>query len=335
MRGWIRGTRMGRGIIAAGLLLMAQAVTQAVADAPAASGTESILAAVKERAIEQVLNSSRSPDPFLRANAVEAMQPLPDRALPLAQLGLDDEHEAVRFASLVTIGRLKLTPLGTAAAQRINDPSPSVRAAAMFAAHLCGSQVDISQMAMLLQSPNPSVRGNVAMLLGLMGEPSAAPMLQELAAVPMPKASAVRQSLVRLQIAEAMAWLGDASALNAVRAGAYSPFDEVRVLAVQAMGKLGDRWMTTAIVQMLDEPPIELQLAAAETLARLGRDQGLPVMLQGAQSDLPPVRAQAAFALGQLHHKPEAAQALVRLLDDPQEQVRLSAAAAILQAMKP
>jgi HEAT repeat protein len=47
-------------------------------------------------------------------------------------------------------------------------------------------------------------------------------------------------------------------------------------------------------------------------------------------AELPPVRAQAAKTLGSFHD-PRAATALVKLLDDPSEQVRLSAAAAVLR----
>lgn len=314
------------------VLLIAAAGARADTPETPAATPRQMLEAVRERAVELVLAGSRSENPILRANAIEAMQPLPERALPLAQLGLEDENAVVRFTALVCIGKLKFPGMGEAAMRHLGDASPSVRAAAMFAAKACGQDVDISAMAMMLRSSNPGLRANVAMLLGLLGDASAAPMLENLANSPMRRVSAVRQSLTRLQIAEAMIRLGDEGALDALRAGAYSQFDEVRVLAVSAMGKLGDQRMASAFRKMLQQPPIELQLAAAEALARQGDDGGLPVMLAGTESQIVPVRAQAAFGLG-LVKKPEAAQALVLLLDDEAEQVRLSAAASILQAI--
>lgn len=291
-----------------------------------------ILSQAKDQAVEQVLLSGRSDNPFLRANAIEAMQPLPQRALPLAQLGLKDDHPAVRFAALVTVGQLETPGLGKAVQERLDDESPSVRAAAMFAARKLGLNVRIDAMARMLASQDPGLRGNVAMLLGMLGDRSAIPMMQEMAQVPMPRASAARQALARIQVSEAVLKLGDNTALDAVRAGAYSSHDEVRVLAVMIMGRTGDQRMQPAIRQMLENAPIELRLAAAEALARMGDDRGLSVALEGAKSQLEAVRSQTAFTLA-LFRDPAAARALVTLLEDPVEQVRLSAAAAILEGL--
>lgn len=302
-----------------------------LAQTPSAT-RQQLLAQAKDRAVETILTAAQSDQAVLRANAIEAMQPLPERALPLAQLGLDDPNPGVRFAALVTIGRLKLDGLGDATERLLDDPNPSVRAAAMFAAHQCGRPVDISAMAQMLTAPDPTLRGNVAMLLGLMDDPSAAPMLRDLAGAPMRMVSAVRQEIVRAQVAEAMIRLGDHSALDALRAAVFSQFDEVRVLAVSSLGKLGDRRMQRAFEHLLAKPPIELQLAAAEALARMDSPVGQEAMLAGAQSELAPVRAQAAFGLAVADGR-ATAEALVGLLEDPDPQVRISAAAAVLRAL--
>lgn len=290
------------------------------------------LTTAQPRAIDQVLTSSRSDNPFLRANAIEAAHSLREtgQVVPLAQLGLDDAHEAVRFAAAVTIGKLKLTKMAPAVSRLRADPSDSVQAAALFALYRCGQDVDISPIAAMLASPQPATRGNVAMLLGEMGEHDAKLMLEDLARTPMPRAGAVQEALVRVQIAEAIVKLGDDSTLNAIRAGMYSPFDEVRVLSITMLGRLGDQRMEAAVAQLLAQPPIELQVAAADCLSRLGRPDGLPVVLHASESEIPTVRAQAAIALGGFPGAKTAA-ALLSLLDDPEEQVRLSAAAAILR----
>lgn len=295
------------------------------------ASTSAILFDARDAAMEEVLKAARSDEAVLRANALEAAQAAPDRVLPLAQLALDDPNPGVRFAALATIGRLKLESLGDAAVRYRNDPNPSVRAAALFAAHRTGREVDISEMAQMLTSSDPTLRGNVAMLLGEIGEPSAATMLQETARVPMRRASAIRQAIVRVQVAEAMVSLGEESALDALRSAAYSQFGEVRVLAVSALGKLDDRRMQRGLEHLLQDQPIELRLAAAEALGRMGSNRGLQTMLEGAAFEIAPVRAQSAFALGTVDN-PMAAQALVDLLRDPHPQVRLAAAASILKA---
>ncbi|MFA9478000.1 HEAT repeat domain-containing protein [Phycisphaerales bacterium AB-hyl4] len=305
----------------------------------ASPGRAQLLEDVRPRAVEQVFASSTSDDPFLRANALEAVVSLPDRALPMVQLALDDEHPAVRFAALVTMGRLQQEEAGeTVLAMMLDDESASVRAAARFAAHMTGAEVSLGPLANMLASPSPSLRSNVAILLGEMGDRSAVPMLAELARTPMPRVDEVRQALTRLQVAETMARLGDEASMDALRAGAYSNLDEVRVLSVQALGKLEDRQMSSALRHMLElegqrRPPIEVRLAAAEALARMGdtHERLLSTMLEGASMDEPPIQAQAAMAMAYLADR-KAVEKLAGLLDHSHEQVRLAAAAAILRA---
>lgn len=297
-----------------------------------ALGRRQSLANTRQRAVKQVLDSSRSPNGFLRANAIEAAHHLPQRVVPLVQLGLEDPHPAVRFAATATIGKLKLAEMTPAVERLATDPFESVRAAALWALHRCGRQVNMTPLAIMITSSKPTTRGNVAMLLGQMNNRTTAAMLKDLAGVPMPRASAVQEAIVRIQIAEAIVRLGDESALNALRAGAYSQFDEVRVLAVSMLGRLSDRRMEKALAQMLLEPPIELQVAAAGSLAQLGRFDGESVVVGACRSEIPTVRAQAAMTLAHFRSD-QAAETLVGLLDDRKEQVRLSAAAAILQAV--
>lgn len=303
---------------------------QVPAPVPAPAPTAAV--AAWERAIEQVRASGRSDDAFLRANAIEAAQMLPDHVVPMVQLGLEDRGSAVRFAALATIGKLRLTDLAPSARARLRDESPSVRAAAMFALRACGQEVDISPMAGMLVSREPTERGNAALLLGWLGEKSAAAMMRELSKAPMPRANPVQDAIVRLQVAEALVRLGDEEALDAVRAGAYSAFDEVRVLAVTMMGELGDRRMEKGVLRLMEKPPIELQLASAGTLARMGHADGLKIALHGSGSYLETVRSQSAWVLGWLD-EPEAGRMLERLLRlDKSEMVRLSAASAVLRA---
>lgn len=298
-----------------------------------------LLDEARPRAIEQVLDSSESRDPYLRANAMEAVGMLPERALPVVQMGLEDEHPAVRFAALVTMGRLDQEEAGdTVLAMMEDDASASVRAAARFAAHATGVEVDLAPLSTMLASPSPGLRSNVAILLAEMGDPSAVPMLAELARTPMPRADPARQALTRIQVAETMALLGDEASVDALRAGAYSELDEVRVLSVQALGRLEDRQMVTALKHILEldgkqRPPIEVRLAVVEALARMreGHRRSLPTVLEGAEMDEPPIQAQAAMTMALLPER-EAAERLVELLEHDHEQVRLAAAAGILRA---
>ncbi len=321
----------GGAVVLVGVLVFGQAVgAQAGAQVGAGVGSaQGEWERVGERAIEQIKVSAGGQDPFLRANAIEASQADRATARELVGAGLSDRFAVVRFSALVTVGVLRLDEFVPSASDALTDPTESVRGAAMFALRRCGRAVDVSPLAGMLTSRDPGVRGNAALLLGRIGDPSAVAMLKELAQVPMPRVSAAREAIVRIQIAEAIANLGGDTALAALRAGAYSQFDEVRVLAVLMMGRVGDRRMEKGIESFLREPPIELQLAAAESLARFGRSDGRAVVVNACQSPIATVRAQAASALA-LFDQPIARRALAGLLEDSSEQVRLAAAAGIL-----
>ena len=303
------------------------------------------------RAVAVLQDAARAPQAQLRMHATEMAQAMPDRALPLMRLAVDDPNPAVRFAALVNVGRLKLDALAERAAELVKDPDEPgyVRAAAAFAAGQNGVAADHAPIITLLWHDEPGQRANAALLLGLSGQRSAIPMLRDAANDEMPRARPVQRELLALQISEAMVRLGSEEELQVIRGLAYSSFGEVRVLAVLTLGRLNDGGMQGNLVTMLARPEVELRLAASEALARLGSAEGLPVMMeavnrQGEESAA--VRAQAAVALGQaMQANPrggdddgrrdlwaEARQALVALLDDPDPAVRVAAAAAVLEA---
>lgn len=303
--------------------------------------------AARDAAIRILIEASQGHDAALRCNAIEAMQPLPDRALPLTQRGLGDANAAVRFAAVVTAGMLKFNTLSQAIGPLMTDANPSVRAAAIYAMHTMGERVDLTPLGDMLVSQDAGLRANVAMLLGLIGDKSAIPMLKQTAGVPMPRVDAARAAVVRCQVAEAVVRLGDNSDLDTLRAGAYNSFGEVRVLSINAMGEVKDERMSPALRQMLNTPeePPEVKLAAAAALARMGDQSGLSVALRFSADPNAVIRAQAAWGLGWFSapgsvtsgHAASGGAAtgsfdrLQQLIGDPSPLVRVSAAAAIIR----
>ncbi|MEM7577549.1 MAG: HEAT repeat domain-containing protein [Planctomycetota bacterium] len=262
----------------------------------------------RDAAIEAVREASRSEDAQLRTHALEAVQYAPDLALPLVTLGLTDDSVAVRFTALYTAGKLRLTSLSGmfGEAFRPDEPSPAIdhiRAGVVFAAERCGVANDqiVSRLAALLQHRDPYVRSNAAMVAGDMGNDSVIPLLKM--SVHRPKGdmnAGAPWRLLRAQVAEARAKLGDPNGLSELRQSLYSADYEVRIFSVQALGRLGDDAFWSNMNNFLVENPVEFRLAAAEGLARLNRDRGgmITVMAEAASHELDTVRAQAAFALG-------------------------------------
>lgn len=345
---------------------------QAAAQAP--DEAKIILIQTKPKAKSIVESAGTSKDPRVRMAALEAAEHAPEAAFDLARSGLGDENPAVRFAALVTIGKLELTDLAAAAMDLTRDENESVRAAALFAAKRCGKDVDLSPLGGMLANGSSGARANAAMLIGQLGDVQALDMLREMAAQPMTRVSPAKRSIVRLQYAEAMIRLNpnDDEVLGAIRASVYSNLDDVRVLAIQILGEVGDRSVMGGLAHIIKrDNPIQVKLAAAQSLVQMGDQQKGTVLIDGSRysedqlrDDLrdfmqksgvsgpeaeeirdilsndqrraqlaAEVRAQAAIGLGYVDSK-AAAQRLSDLLDDPAQIVRVAAASAILRASR-
>ncbi|QDU33209.1 HEAT repeat protein [Poriferisphaera corsica] len=361
-------------------VVMGQALEEAVSGKPAAEIAETaaeqtlsvdeIYMGGRARAVEVVLNASRSASPFFRANAMEAAAYTGDRALPLLQLGLDDRSEVVRFAALVSIGKLADPALGKSAAAYVNDSDPSVRAAAIFAAKKCGAEVNESYLAELLNSKDARQRRNAASVLGWLGNKSAVPMLRE-GSWKGRMRNPNEYEIDQIAFAEAIARLGEETALDVIRGKLYTGGapDETRVYAVTVLGDLGDAKMARVFENMLNDTNMQVRIAAATTLTKLGYGVGGTVLLDASHYDgervemdiksylsqhknrednetyrrllasdkalaelAGQIRGQAAFGLAMVGNA-GAAQRVVAMLDDEMEQARLSAAAAMLKAL--
>ncbi len=305
-----------------------------------------------DRAIEMIVTASLGDIPALRANAIEAMHVVPERCKPLAERGLTDPNPGVRFAAVVTAGMLDMRNTVPAIHPLLNDENTSVRAAALYALYVLGEDIDISPMAdMLLNSQDPTLRSNIALLLGLIGEDSAIPLLKQAAKAPMPRISKERVAVMRCQIAEAIVKLGSDTELATIRASLYSPIGEVQVLAINTIGAVGDQPGATGLQTLLDDHPAEVRLAAAASIARVVRtgrlretgsgqvlvrleDRARPIVFEYAVSPIDPLRAQAAFAMG-WYDDDATLRALIGLLDDSSPQVRIAAAASVLRRTHP
>ncbi len=302
---------------------------------------------LRDKAIAILVEASRSDNAALRSNAIEAMQMQPERARPLIQRGLDDPNPAVRFAAVVAAGRLGFDAMRPALRPLVHDTHPSVRAAAMYALRKLGERIDVTPLADMLASQDPGLRANVALILGLMGDDSAIPMLRQAGGWPMPKVSEQRVAVVRIQIAEAMARLGDEGALTSLRAGIHSSIGEVRVVAINAIGELGDEKGAAMLQVLLDRQPVEVRLAAAGALARVARkqqfehrqvgqwlgelvDRARPIVLEAGRSQTMPHRAQAAWVLGWFDDA-ATMQRVRELIAAEQGPVRVAAAASALR----
>jgi HEAT repeat protein len=93
-----------------------------------------------DRAVVLLQLEARSKQPDIRANCVEALQPLSDdRSLDVIEQGLHDSDWVVRFASCMACGHRKVkTLLPVLQTMAVTDPNENVQVAAIYASARVG-----------------------------------------------------------------------------------------------------------------------------------------------------------------------------------------------------
>jgi len=121
----------------------------------------------------------------------------------------------------------------------------------------------------------------------------------------------------------------------------------VQIVAINAIGALGDEKGAAVLQTLLSDQPIEVQLASAGAIARVARkknftEQGMgqwmrtveararPLVLAYTESPQVPLRSQVAWTLGWFDDEQTMA-ALEKLLNDTDWQVRIAAAASVVR----
>ncbi|MFN4244134.1 MAG: HEAT repeat domain-containing protein [Tepidisphaerales bacterium] len=285
---------------------------------------------LRDQARQIIEDFAVSPDsPIRRANAIEAAEKgLPrEQAAPLVVRGLADPAPVVRFAAAVAAGDLKLLDVRPTLYKLAYDTDPQVRLAARYGLHKLGDSTLTQEMLLGLRDERPEVRSNTVMLLGMLGEPSAIPPLRRLAGD--------RNPTVRLQLYEALWRLGDRNAANELVIFTLSRFPDEQVVALIALAQpRNPRVLEHIRGWMVDDNFPEVPLAAARAAGMLGSDEGYGTAVQFLRANDPRQRIMAAMALGDIG-RIDAQSRLRPLLADPDPDVRLAAAAAILKLRPP
>ena len=296
---------------------------------------------VQESALSILLQATKSSQPRLRANAIEALRYAPPNILEsVVRESLVDENRGVRFVASMMIGEQRLCNLSLLLEPLLLDGSQSVQAAAMFSIYKCGGKVDLNPIAKMLNSVNPELRGNAAMILGQMGNASAKQMIRDALKTTPVSITPIRRRLINLQMAEALILLGEQEELEVVRAAIFSSSQESEVTAIacQIAGRLHDVEVTSTLESITLTPnryPDEIRLIAATALAEINPSR-MPMepVLRFTSSDFASLRSQCATALGvqgnQLNLGP-----LTLMMEDSDPLVQISAAGAVLRINNP
>jgi HEAT repeat protein len=213
-----------------------------------------------------------------------------------------DPEVPVRFNALALLAAQTKTVEEKAAARRVfekilaEDEDRNVRLAAAYGLAKLG---DTSQLAMLAEALEDQTdvagRRNAAMLLGLLGNGSAATMLKEHLKDP--------DTMVRVNVGEAMVRLGEQSGLSALRLVALdSSSPSHQVAAILALGRVG--FPPEDIHNLLElqgrHPSVGALLATFGARAMLGDYSQINFLIEvasGAAKDVRLTDRDQAFAL--------------------------------------
>jgi HEAT repeat protein len=305
-----------------------------MSNATAGSPVSSELEVQATQIIQQALANS---NPQVRASAIEIIAAIPiSRArkfMPEVQQLLKDEFVPVKFAAAVAIGDTGYSQARGDITQLLKDDNENVKIAAAYAAYKLGYAGGLAIIRASLKSKDQSARANAAFLLGKSGESPkrALPLLYET------MRDETSDEKVILNSIEAIARLGDDKIYQKLWAMLISEYADDRVCGIRAMGVLGTSQARDSLLTMLKDDLTEVRLVAAEQLGNLGDITGEKVVINAldtanAQDQETKARIQtlAAHAIGQIR-TPTLKNFLPELLKSEFQFARLAAAKAVLQ----
>ncbi|MDQ7014701.1 MAG: HEAT repeat domain-containing protein [Planctomycetota bacterium] len=297
---------------------------------------------LRELAIDELMQLATSDDAQVRANAVEGLILAPGRLETILPGALADPNVGVRTVAAMAVGRAEIEGVLSAVEPLVKDASPYVRAAAIYALRQNGHEINPTPLGgMVTQDPSLRVRAHAAFLLGELGDKGTASLLREAARTDVKRASTTEMKVLNVQIAEALVKLGDTGQLDTIRAALYpaTPDElDATVLAIQVLGQLNDR---ASIGQLRNlgvvrdgvggQMPVEVRLAVAGTLGRLGVEVDTTEAAAALAGGSEPQRIQAAWAFGEIAGS-GSVRALEERMGEGSERVRVAVASALLKA---
>jgi HEAT repeat protein len=197
-----------------------------------------------------------------------------------------------------------------------DDPAAAVRAAAATSLGQLNNPRVLPVLLRVLRDESEKVHQAAIAALGSLGQPALNPLLE------------ARQS--EEEAVRTGAWLALEQLAHKFKADLTSQDVEVRVTAVESLGRIGNPAHAKALTLLLMDKEERVRLAAARSLERLQNPATKVLLRQAMQrpEETAPVRLAATIALGKMGDE-GALQKLVADLDDPDDAVRVSAAIAL------
>jgi len=288
------------------------------------------------QAAQIIFDGLADPDPQVRANAVEVVVTTRQvRFMSRVQRMLQDEAIPVRFLAIMAVGDLEYAVARNDVALLLNDPNSNIKMAAAYAMMKLGETQYYRVFRNQVTSEDQTVRANAALLLGKSGQKDAVRFLYWTLRRPDSSDKVVFQAL------ESIAMQRDERIYRRLWSQLISKYADDRLLGIRAMGALGTEQAKNAIITMLDDNVLEVRLAAAEQLGKLGEPVGEAKVAEVFEKNLlagmdaesqQRAKVLGALAIGEIGSEP-LSKHLPPLLRDPSKPVRLAAAKAVFRCM--
>jgi HEAT repeat protein len=295
---------------------------------------------LREQSLRILQQGLADNDALVRARTIEVVASTQQlRLMPTVHRLLQDEVVPVRFAAVLAVGDLEYAPAEKLVKQLLKDPDMNVVIAAAYAMSRLGSIEYLEVFQKAIKSNDQTVRANAALILGKIRSNSSLELLKIV------QEDEESSDKVRFQVLEARAKLGDEEVLQKLWAIIYSAYADDRIMGIRAMGALGvlgTPKIKDILITKLDDDIVEVRLAVAEQLGRLGNNTGAPEVLDVFTKKLntgPDKQANerinvlTAMAIGQIC-TPSLTKHLPELLRNESKFVRIAAANAVLQCIK-
>jgi HEAT repeat protein len=285
------------------------------------------------RSLQTLVNGLQDSDPRVQTTSIEVIASTHQiRLMPRIRPLLHDPSVPVRFAALIAVGDVQYA-LAKKDVLRIfkeTRENENIRIAAAYALSKLGQKKYSEYYFGAINSQNPTVRANAALLMGKSNDKKALKLLH------WALSDMYSDDVVQTQAVESIAMLGDNEIYQKIWSRLISAFADDRIAATKALGALGTRLCQDALLTMLNDSVVEVRLAAAEQLGKMGDLSGESMLvevlngkIEGNAPELVRLRIMATMAIAEMKTE-TLVRYLPRLQGDPSPFVRIAASKAIL-----
>ncbi len=221
------------------------------------------------KALEIIKEDLKSEYPIMRMHAIEVVADSKQMALmPEVVKMLNDKSNPVRFAAVLAIGDTNYTAASYKLKKHKHDHDKSVRVAIAYVLTKFNIEDCHSDIINATLSNDQTLKANAALVVGKLGDKTLAEFLHRILRDPS------AQDKAKIQAIESLAMLNDDSSIQKGWALLISKRADDRIMGIRVMEHLHTRESINAIRTMYHDDLIEIQMAAAASLCRLGDPDG-------------------------------------------------------------